>query len=49
MTLAIIALGSNINPIDNIQQAGEHLFRLPESRVVSVSSLYRTKPVGYLD
>ena len=49
MTLAIIALGSNINPIDNILQAGEHLFRLPESRVVSVSSLYRTKPVGYLD
>lgn len=49
MTLAIIALGSNINPIDNIQQASEHLFRLPESRVVGVSSLYRTKPVGYLD
>lgn len=49
MTLAIIALGSNINPIDNIQQASEQLFRLPESRVVGVSSLYRTKPVGYLD
>lgn len=49
MTLAIIALGSNINPIDNIQQASEHLFRLPESRVVAYSSLYRTKPVGYLD
>lgn len=49
MTLAIIALGSNINPMDNIQQAGEHLFRLPESRVLAVSSLYRTKPVDYLD
>lgn len=49
MTTAIIALGSNINPIHNIQQASEHLFRLPESRVVAYSSLYRTKPVGYLD
>lgn len=49
MTTAIIALGSNINPIHNIQQASEHLFRLPESRVLAVSSLYRTKPVGYLD
>ena len=49
MTLAIIALGSNINPINHIQQATEQLFRLPESRVVGVSSLYRTKPVGYLD
>ena len=49
MTTAIIALGSNINPIHNIQQACEHLFRLPESQVLAVSSLYRTKPVGYLD
>ena len=49
MTTAIIALGSNINPIHNIQQASKHLFRLPESRVLAVSSLYRTKPVDYLD
>ena len=49
MTLAIIALGSNINPINHIQQATEHLFRLPESRVVGVSSLYQSTPVGYLD
>ena len=49
MTTAIIALGSNINPMNHIQQATEQLFRLPESQVLAVSSLYRTKPVGYLD
>ena len=49
MTTAIIALGSNIHPIHNIQQATEQLFRLPESQVLAVSSLYRTKPVGYLN
>ena len=50
MTTAFVALGANLDdPRSQVLQALEELDRLPGSRVVSRSSLYRTAPVGYLD
>jgi 2-amino-4-hydroxy-6-hydroxymethyldihydropteridine diphosphokinase len=45
---AYIALGSNLqNPASQVSQAFEALNTLPDTRVIRVSSLYRTAPVGY--
>ncbi len=47
---AYIALGSNLeNPVDQIQRAFEELKQLPETLLISQSSLYKSAPVGRLD
>ncbi len=44
---AYIALGSNLNnPLQQVLAAIEAIKAIPESRVVAVSSFYRTKPLG---
>lgn len=47
MTLAYIALGSNqASPLDQVNAAITALGEIPQSRIVAVSSLYRTPPLG---
>lgn len=47
---AFIGLGSNLsNPAAQVLQAMRAIDRLPDTRVVARSSLYRSAPVGYLD
>ncbi len=47
---AFIALGSNLeNPISQIQQAFDELRQLPDTCLMSHSSLYKSAPVGRLD
>ena len=47
MPLAFIALGANLaDPAHQIRAALESLSRLPDSRLLRASSLYRTAPVG---
>ena len=47
---AFIALGSNLeNPVVQLQYAFGELEQLPETRLLSRSSLYRSAPVGRLD
>lgn len=47
MTLAYIALGSNLaSPLDQVNAAITALGEIPQSRIVAVSSLYRTPPLG---
>ncbi|MEO1767134.1 2-amino-4-hydroxy-6-hydroxymethyldihydropteridine diphosphokinase [Thiobacter aerophilum] len=49
-TLAFIALGSNLaEPANQVTRALVELARLPHTRLIARSSLYRTAPVGYLD
>lgn len=48
MTKAFVALGANLeDPKSQVMQALAELDRLPASRVVARSSLYRTAPVGF--
>ena len=48
MTLAYIGIGSNLDdPRAQVLQALEELERLPHTRMVRKSSLYRSAPVGY--
>lgn len=50
MTLAYIAIGSNLaSPLEQVNAAIRALADIPDSRVVSVSSLYRTPPLGPQD
>lgn len=50
LTTAFVALGANLEgPAQHVNQAIEELGRLPESRVLRRSSLYRTAPVGLLE
>jgi 2-amino-4-hydroxy-6-hydroxymethyldihydropteridine diphosphokinase len=50
MITAYIGLGSNLqNPVQQIENAILALQKLPETFVKAVSSLYQTKPVGWLD
>jgi len=50
MTRAFVALGSNLDhPAKQIRAAFAALATLADTRLVRVSSLYRTAPVGYLD
>ena len=45
--LAFIALGANLaNPLAQVRAAGKALAGLPASRLLRLSSLYRTVPVG---
>lgn len=47
MTLAFIALGSNLaSPLDQVNAAIAALGEIPDSRIVTCSSLYRTPPLG---
>lgn len=47
MTAAYIGLGSNLeNPENQVRQAFDELDRLPQTRLVRKSSLYRTAPIG---
>ncbi len=47
---AYVALGSNLaDPAAQVQAACEALARLPDSRFIACSALYRTAPVGYVD
>lgn len=48
--LAYVALGANLgNPVEQVHQALAELAGLPESRLLTRSSLYLSKPVGFLD
>jgi len=50
MHRAYVALGSNLaQPEAQVNQAFDALARLPDSRLVARSSLYRSAPVGYAD
>jgi 2-amino-4-hydroxy-6-hydroxymethyldihydropteridine diphosphokinase len=47
---AYIALGANLgDPIAQIERAWAELDSLPETRLTACSSLYVSKPVGYVD
>ena len=47
MPFAFVALGANLaDPAHQIRAALESLSRLPDSRLLRASSLYRTAPVG---
>jgi 2-amino-4-hydroxy-6-hydroxymethyldihydropteridine diphosphokinase len=48
LTTAYIGLGSNLaDPVKQVEAALDELDRVPQTRLVKRSSLYRTKPVGY--
>lgn len=50
MTLAWIALGSNLaSPLTQVNAAIAALGAIPDSRIVAVSSFYRTPPLGPQD
>lgn len=50
MTLCYIAIGSNLaSPLAQANSAVKALGNLPESRLVAVSSFYRTPPLGPQD
>lgn len=50
MTLAYVALGANLgDPIATVNTAVKALKGLPRSRLLAMSSLYRTAPVGLKD
>ena len=50
MTLVYIALGSNLaSPLEQVNAAVKALGEIPESRVIRVSSFYRTPPLGPQD
>lgn len=47
---AYVGLGANLSdPAQQVAQAALELARLPQTRVLATSSLYRSKPVGYQD
>jgi 2-amino-4-hydroxy-6-hydroxymethyldihydropteridine diphosphokinase len=47
---AFVALGANLeNPVRQVQQAISELGAIERTRVLAISSLYRTAPVGYAD
>lgn len=44
---ALIALGANLDdPVAQVRAAGKALATLPQSKLLRISSLYRTAPVG---
>jgi 2-amino-4-hydroxy-6-hydroxymethyldihydropteridine diphosphokinase len=48
LTTAYVGLGSNLaDPVKQVEAAFDELDRVPQTRLVQRSSLYRTKPVGY--
>lgn len=50
MTVAYIAIGSNLaSPLEQVDAAIKAIENIPESRVVAISSFYRTPPLGPQD
>ncbi|MBL5838139.1 2-amino-4-hydroxy-6-hydroxymethyldihydropteridine diphosphokinase [Enterobacter asburiae] len=50
MTLAYIAIGSNLaSPLKQVNAAVQALGEIPQSKIVAVSSFYRTPPLGPQD
>jgi 2-amino-4-hydroxy-6-hydroxymethyldihydropteridine diphosphokinase len=50
VTVAYVGIGSNLNePVRQVEDAFLELDRIPRSRVMRRSSLYRSAPVGYVD
>ena len=50
LTPAYIALGANLGqPEEQVRAAFEELAMLPSTRLLAVSSLYRSAPVGYVE
>lgn len=50
MTLAYIAIGSNLaSPLEQVNAAVQALGKIPQSRIVALSSFYRTPPLGPQD
>ena len=50
MTVAYIALGSNLaSPLEQVNAAVKAIGDIPDSRIVAVSSFYRTPPLGPQD
>lgn len=50
MSIAYIALGSNLNmPIAQLQSALKAMDRLPQTKLLNVSSFYQSKPLGPQD
>jgi 2-amino-4-hydroxy-6-hydroxymethyldihydropteridine diphosphokinase len=50
VTVAYVGIGSNLeNPVKQVRAAFDELDRLPHTRVVKRSSLYRSAPVGYAE
>ena len=48
MTIAYVGLGSNLeDPENQVHEAFNELDRLPHTRLVRKSSLYRTAPIGH--
>lgn len=46
--IAFIGLGSNLeDPLDQLRRAFTELDKLPDTRLVAQSSLYRSAPIGY--
>ena len=49
-TLCYIAIGSNLaSPLEQVKAALDAIGKIPQSRVVTVSSFYRTPPLGPQD
>ena len=50
MTIAYIAIGSNLaSPLEQVNAAVQALGEIPQSKLVAVSSFYRTPPLGPQD
>ena len=48
MTIAFVGIGSNLqDPVRQVRSALAELDRLPHTRLVRQSSLYRTAPIGF--
>jgi 2-amino-4-hydroxy-6-hydroxymethyldihydropteridine diphosphokinase len=48
VTVAYVGIGSNLDdPVRHVRQAFDELDRLPHTRLVKRSSLYRSAPLGY--
>ncbi|EFM2062031.1 2-amino-4-hydroxy-6-hydroxymethyldihydropteridine diphosphokinase [Escherichia coli] len=50
MTIAYIAIGSNLaSPLEQVNAAVKALGEIPQSKILAVSSFYRTPPLGPQD
>ncbi|MCH5362433.1 2-amino-4-hydroxy-6-hydroxymethyldihydropteridine diphosphokinase [Escherichia fergusonii] len=50
MTIAYIAIGSNLaSPLEQVNAAIKALSEIPQSKILAVSSFYRTPPLGPQD
>jgi 2-amino-4-hydroxy-6-hydroxymethyldihydropteridine diphosphokinase len=48
VTIVYVGIGSNLDdPVRHVRQAFDELDRLPHTRLVKKSSLYRSAPLGY--